>query len=176
MDPTACTDPSRLPGSLVRLARFHQKPLPAAIACRLSSSALRPTPNLLTIRIEAVQKQATDLPQASLPPTSRIAHAIEDHDQQGKAMNSHSRSVSVASINSLPTRRTSASSRLSYAVNSAERGEPQNGAGIAAEHQIEEEIAEIKRYEVRAPHPGCFAASGRGPLLMLSHAGLLNNR
>jgi hypothetical protein len=33
-------------------------------------------------------------------------------------------------------------------VSNAERGETQNGAGIAAQHQIEEEIAKIKRYEV----------------------------
>lgn len=32
-------------------------------------------------------------------------------------------------------------------MSNAERGETQNGAGIAAQHQIEEEIAKIKRYE-----------------------------
>jgi hypothetical protein len=40
------------------------------------------------------------------------------------------------------------SSRLSSAVSIAERGETQDGGGIAAQHQIEEEIAKIKRYEV----------------------------
>jgi hypothetical protein len=34
-------------------------------------------------------------------------------------------------------------------VSIAERGETQDGGGIAAQHQIEEEIAKIKRYEVR---------------------------
>jgi hypothetical protein len=33
-------------------------------------------------------------------------------------------------------------------VSIAERGETQDGGGIAAQHQIEEEIAKIKRYEV----------------------------
>ncbi|KAH8894117.1 hypothetical protein GQ53DRAFT_89443 [Thozetella sp. PMI_491] len=59
-------------------------------------------------------------------------------------MNSHSRSTSFASIHSLPSRRASG---LAFAANSAERGETQTGAGLAAEQQIEEEIAEIKRYE-----------------------------
>jgi hypothetical protein len=36
---------------------------------------------------------------------------------------------------------------LSSAVSIAERGETQDGGGIAAQHQIEEEIAKIKRYE-----------------------------
>ncbi|KAL2260754.1 hypothetical protein VTK26DRAFT_5146 [Humicola hyalothermophila] len=61
-------------------------------------------------------------------------------------MNSQSRSTSL-SIIPQPVRRPSVSSRLSFAVSNAERGEEQNGAGIAAQHQIEEEIAEIKRYE-----------------------------
>lgn len=43
-------------------------------------------------------------------------------------------------------------SRLSFAISNAsnaELGETDNGPAIAAEQQIEEEIAEIKRYEVR---------------------------
>ena len=49
----------------------------------------------------------------------------------------------------LSVRRPSVSSRLSFAVSTAERGEHDEGApAAAAEHQrIEEEIAEIKRYE-----------------------------
>lgn len=49
----------------------------------------------------------------------------------------------------LHVRRPSVSSRLSFAVSTAERGENDEGApAAAAEHQrIEEEIAEIKRYE-----------------------------
>lgn len=46
-------------------------------------------------------------------------------------------------------------SRLSFAlstVSNAERGETVDGPTVAADQQIEEEIAEIKRYEV-AIHP-----------------------
>ncbi|CCC11769.1 unnamed protein product [Sordaria macrospora k-hell] len=38
-------------------------------------------------------------------------------------------------------------SRFSYAVSIAEQGEAQTAQGVAAQHQIEEEIAKIKRYE-----------------------------
>ncbi|KAK1750967.1 putative chloride channel protein [Echria macrotheca] len=66
-------------------------------------------------------------------------------------MNPHSRSTSFSStsIKPQPLRRPSVSSRLSFAVSTAEQGEsqPENGQGIAAQHQIEEEIAKIKRYE-----------------------------
>ncbi|KAI1127154.1 voltage gated chloride channel [Nemania abortiva] len=56
-------------------------------------------------------------------------------------MNAHSSSVS---FHAEPLRRPSVSSRFSYAVSTAERGEDR----IAPAHvQIEEEIAEIKRYE-----------------------------
>jgi hypothetical protein len=46
-------------------------------------------------------------------------------------------------------------------VSIAERGEPHDGdgdgGGIAAQHQIEEEIAKIKRYEVGIPlRPACM--------------------
>ncbi|EFX02890.1 voltage-gated chloride channel protein [Grosmannia clavigera kw1407] len=44
-------------------------------------------------------------------------------------------------------RRLSVSSRISFAVSSAERGESEVAPAAAAEHQMEEEIAEIKRYE-----------------------------
>lgn len=47
-------------------------------------------------------------------------------------------------------------SRLSFAisnVNNAELGEPDDGPAVAADNQIEEEIAEIKRYEVQQPSP-----------------------
>ena len=64
-------------------------------------------------------------------------------------MNSHSRSSSISAINPQNSHHTSVTSRLSFAVSSAERGEAAEGANAAAEHhQIEEEIAEIKRYEV----------------------------
>ncbi|KAI8628294.1 voltage gated chloride channel [Xylariaceae sp. FL1651] len=57
-------------------------------------------------------------------------------------MNSSSTSISIT--HPRPVRRPSVSSRFSYAVSTAERGE----TDIApAEAQIEEEIAEIKRYE-----------------------------
>ncbi|KAK5657769.1 hypothetical protein OQA88_2842 [Cercophora sp. LCS_1] len=64
-------------------------------------------------------------------------------------MNSHSRTTSFSAINPRPVRRPSVSSRLSFAVSTAERGEvpPENGQGIVAQHQIEEELAKIKRYE-----------------------------
>ncbi|EAQ87869.1 hypothetical protein CHGG_04488 [Chaetomium globosum CBS 148.51] len=61
-------------------------------------------------------------------------------------MNFPSRSTSL-SVVPQPVRRPSVSSRLSSAVSIAERGETQDGGGIAAQHQIEEEIAKIKRYE-----------------------------
>ncbi|KAK3938790.1 chloride channel [Diplogelasinospora grovesii] len=62
-------------------------------------------------------------------------------------MNTHSRSTSFSAAPQ-PVRRPSVSSRLSFAVSTAERGESgQNAPGIAAQQQIEEEIAEIKRYE-----------------------------
>lgn len=50
--------------------------------------------------------------------------------------------------------RPSVTSRLSFALSTAsnaERGEPIDEPGVAADQQIEEEIAEIKRYEVCAP-------------------------
>jgi chloride channel 3/4/5 len=60
-------------------------------------------------------------------------------------MNSRTSSFSV------PTprlqQRPSFSSRLSFAISSAEQGEA-TAAPTIAEHQIEEEIDEIKRYEV----------------------------
>lgn len=46
-----------------------------------------------------------------------------------------------------PSRRPNLTNRLSTAFSSAERGELSDEPGVAAEHQIEEEIAEIKRYE-----------------------------
>jgi hypothetical protein len=54
-------------------------------------------------------------------------------------------------------------------VSIAERGEPHNGdgngdgGGIAAQHQIEEEIAKIKRYEVGMPPPSRLYAMLDGP-------------
>lgn len=63
-------------------------------------------------------------------------------------MNPQSRTTSLSTVSLSAVRRPSVSSRLSSAVSNAERGETQNGAGIAAQHQIEEEIAKIKRYEV----------------------------
>ncbi|KAK5998259.1 putative chloride channel protein [Cladobotryum mycophilum] len=60
-------------------------------------------------------------------------------------MNSRSTSFNLA-ISPHPSRRPSISSRLSFAVSNAEQGEA--GADSAhGEGQIEEEIAEIKRYE-----------------------------
>lgn len=67
-------------------------------------------------------------------------------------MNSQPRSTSFST--SVPrdpnqrARRPSVSSRFSYAVSIAEQGEAQTAQGVAAQHQIEEEIAQIKRYEV----------------------------
>lgn len=61
-------------------------------------------------------------------------------------MSSRSRSTSL--FTTAPQRRPSVNSRLSFAVSNAERGENQNAGGAAAQHQIEEEIAKIKRYEV----------------------------
>ncbi|KAH9908641.1 chloride channel protein [Xylariomycetidae sp. FL2044] len=55
-----------------------------------------------------------------------------------------SRSTSFSVNRSLHSRRPSVSSRLSFAVSTVERGE---GGRAPAEQQIEDEIAEIKRYE-----------------------------
>ncbi|ESA42823.1 CLC voltage-gated chloride channel protein [Neurospora crassa OR74A] len=67
------------------------------------------------------------------------------------AMNSQPRSTSFStSVPQIPNqraRRPSVSSRFSYAVSIAEQGEAQTAQGVAAQHQIEEEIAQIKRYE-----------------------------
>ncbi|KAH7630862.1 chloride channel [Sordaria sp. MPI-SDFR-AT-0083] len=68
------------------------------------------------------------------------------------AMNPQSRSTSFStSVPQIPNqraaRRPSVSSRFSYAVSIAEQGEAQTAQGVAAQHQIEEEIAKIKRYE-----------------------------
>lgn len=69
-------------------------------------------------------------------------------------MNPSSRSGSFTITNPISPRqrRPSVSSRLSFAVSTAERGDLQDEPGVAAEQQIEEEIAEIKRYEVRHRH------------------------
>lgn len=89
-------------------------------------------------------------------------------------MNSHSRSSSV-SINPQTSHHTSVTSRLSFAVSSAERGEAADGANAAAEHhQIEEEIAEIKRYEVSRLGLSTFWLLGRR--LADSVLGFYNNR
>lgn len=67
------------------------------------------------------------------------------------AMNHQSRSTSFSTSvppNQRAARRPSVSSRFSYAVSIAEQGEAQTAQGAAAQHQIEEEIAQIKRYEV----------------------------
>lgn len=50
-------------------------------------------------------------------------------------------------------RRPSVTSRLSFAVSNAERGESLDQPAVAADQQIEEEIAEIKRYEVPSLPP-----------------------
>jgi chloride channel 3/4/5 len=70
-------------------------------------------------------------------------------------MNSNARTTSISSIRPQAVRRPSVSSRLSFAVSTAEQGEGhvENGQGIAAQHQIEEEIAKIKRYEVGVALP-----------------------
>lgn len=61
-------------------------------------------------------------------------------------------------------RRPSVTSRLSFAVSNAERGEPLDQPAVAADQQIEEEIAEIKRYEVPS-----LAALGPNLLLNLAN-------
>lgn len=76
-------------------------------------------------------------------------------------MNPQSRSTSYSStLAPRAVRRPSVSSRLSFAVSNAERGENSNGQGMAVQHQIEEEIAKIKRYEVGGP----LLVHVRGPL------------
>jgi chloride channel 3/4/5 len=66
-------------------------------------------------------------------------------------MNFQALSTSLSTAPSA-VRRPSLSSRLSSAVSIAERGEAQDGGIIAAQDQIEEEIAKIKRYEVGITH------------------------
>jgi chloride channel 3/4/5 len=60
-------------------------------------------------------------------------------------MNSRSSSFSVPT--SRLQQRPSFSSRLSFAISNAEQGEAAETANVI-EHQIDEEIDEIKRYEV----------------------------
>lgn len=63
-------------------------------------------------------------------------------------MNSRTSSISLTNPNPQQSRRRpSLSSRLSFAVSNAERGEARDGPSVVAEQQIDEEIAEIKRYE-----------------------------
>ncbi|KAK4187112.1 putative chloride channel protein [Podospora australis] len=63
-------------------------------------------------------------------------------------MNPQIRTTSYSSTLASPAvRRPSVNSRLSFAVSNAEQGEHNNGQNTAAQHQIEEEIAKIKRYE-----------------------------
>ncbi|KAL1839801.1 hypothetical protein VTJ49DRAFT_1175 [Mycothermus thermophilus] len=63
-------------------------------------------------------------------------------------MNFPSRTSSLSVGPAPRVRNPSVSSRLSSAVSMAERGEPHDdNGGIAAQHQIDEEIAKIKRYE-----------------------------
>lgn len=98
---------------------------------------------------------ASPLPLPSIVQNSESARRpnvapLGDNDGGLGAMSSHSRTTSFSANNPRPVRRPSVNSRLSFAVSSAERGEnpPDNGQGIAAQHQIEEELAKIKRYEV----------------------------
>ena len=88
-------------------------------------------------------------------------------------MNPLSRSTSFVSVRSQPVRRPSVGSRLSFVANAAERGDAQTGAGIAAETLIEEEIAEIKRYEVRIPYQFVLALDS---VLILVFTGLHHDR
>jgi chloride channel 3/4/5 len=60
-------------------------------------------------------------------------------------MNSRTSSISVPITRA--QQRPSFSSRLSFAISNAEQGEAGHGP-IGAENQIDEEIDEIKRYEV----------------------------
>jgi hypothetical protein len=65
-------------------------------------------------------------------------------------------------------RRHSVTSRLSFAVSNAERGESLELPSGAADQQIEEEIAEIKRYEV--PWLSAPLARPRPSLVLLNLA------
>ena len=81
-------------------------------------------------------------PQPSLP-----FNSSKHESTTNRAMNSRSSSISFPPPRSQT--RPSFSSRLSFAITNAEQGE----AGTApnpTEHQIDEEIEEIKRYEVYA--------------------------
>src|SRR5271168_2628756 len=85
-------------------------------------------------------------------------------------MNSRSSSFSVPAQRL--QQRPSFSSRLSFAVSNAEQGEAA-AASTVAEHQIDEEIEEIKRYEVCAWAISIFAFQ---PLLIYLSIGFHNNR
>ncbi|TVY84296.1 putative chloride channel protein, partial [Lachnellula suecica] len=78
-------------------------------------------------------------PDAPAPPS----HC--EHQHANRVMNSRSSSFHVPTPGLL--RRPSVSSRLSFAISSAEQGEAANANANGAEHQIDEEIEEIKRYE-----------------------------
>ncbi|KAJ9148987.1 Chloride channel protein [Pleurostoma richardsiae] len=62
-------------------------------------------------------------------------------------MNSRTSSFAATNPPTSVPQRPSLSTRLSSAVSSAERGESRDEPAATAAHQIEEEIAEIKRYE-----------------------------
>lgn len=61
----------------------------------------------------------------------------------------NSRTSSISAPQTRAQRRPSVSSRLSFAVSGAEQGEAGAAASHGAAEQINEEIEEIKRYEVR---------------------------
>lgn len=69
----------------------------------------------------------------------------ENESGSTKVMNSRSSSVSLHA----PRQRPTVTSRLSFAISNAEHGEAAS-APTNVEHQIDEEIEKIKRYEVCA--------------------------
>lgn len=76
----------------------------------------------------------------------------------------NSQTAAFGALSPALSRRPSISSRLSFAVSNAEQGEASAENG-PREGQIEEEIAEIKRYEVsKRAHVTVTCTSMRDPL------------
>jgi hypothetical protein len=84
----------------------------------------------------------------SISNSSIAARRSEAEDDGGTFAEMNSRSSSISSVGANLTRRPSLASRLPFAVSPEQ--EEGNGHGAPGEHQIEDEIAEIKRYEVCA--------------------------
>ena len=125
-----------------------------ALACNLRSPTLRPfcasafgSLNTKASKPFYIRKRTLITNSGTQNLSNYVPSGLgSDQDDNGCAMNS--RPSTTLAPDQQPARSSSVSSRLSFAVSTAERGETRDRSGITAENQIAEEIAEIKRYEV----------------------------